>query len=191
MLRGSARSVGRLVINQRSPDTIDFPPRGRRPRRFGLLAFLLGCLLLFVGGGTVLSYYVDALWFGSLGYSAVFWRTLSLQTAIFALTAVVTFAVLFGAFVALKPAGFGELGDGGVIMINDRPVKVPVGPALLVIAGFIAAVIALGTAGGMAGEWPAIGLWWYGRALASTAAQVAEPIFGRPVGFYLFTLPVW
>jgi uncharacterized membrane protein (UPF0182 family) len=34
-------------------------------------------------------------------------------------------------------------------------------------------------------------LWWYGRATASAAAQVTEPIFGRSVGFYLFTLPVW
>jgi len=179
------------VIKQRSPETIDFPTRRRPPRRFGLIALLIAGLLLFIGGGTGLSYYVDALWFGSLGYGGVFWRTLGLQTVIFLITAGLTFAVLFGAFLALKPAGFGEIGEAGVIMINDRPFKVPVGPALTLIAAFVAAVIALGTAGGMAGEWPAIALWWYGHATASTAAQVTEPIFGRPVGFYLFTLPVW
>ena len=179
------------MINHRSPDTIDFPIRRRPPRRFGLIALLVAALLIFIGGGTGLSYYVDALWFGALGYGDVFWRTLGLQTAIFALTAGLTFAVLFGAFLALKPAGFGEIGEGGVIMINDRPVKVPVGPALTLIAAAIAAVIALGTAGSMAGHWPAIALWWYGHATASPAAQVTEPIFGRPVGFYLFTLPVW
>ena len=191
MLKRSAGSVGRPVINHRSPDTIDFPPRRPRSRRFGLFAFLIGCLLLFIGGGTVLSYYVDALWFGSLGYSQVFWRTLGLQAVIVGVTAVLTFAVLFGGFLALKPAGFGEIGEAGVIMINDRPVRLPVGPALTLIAAFIAGVIALGTAGGMAGEWPAIALWWYGHATASAAAQVTEPIFGRPVGFYLFSLPVW
>ena len=179
------------MINQRSSETIDFPARRRPPRRFGLIALVIAALLLFVGGGTAVSYYVDALWFGALGYGDVFWRTLGLQALIFTVTAGLTFAVLFGAFLALKPAGFGELGEAGVIMINDRPIKVPVGPALTLIAAFVAAVVALGTAGSMAGEWPAIALWWYGHATATAAAQVTEPIFGRPVGFYLFTLPVW
>src|SRR5204863_7742874 len=110
------------------------------PRRFGLIALLIAALLLFIGGGTAVSYYVDALWFDALGYGDVFWRTLGLQAAIFTLTAGLTFAVLFGAFLALKPAGFGELGEAGVIMINDRPIKVPVGRALTLIAALVAAV---------------------------------------------------
>ena len=111
----------------------------------------------------------------------------------FAVSGVVTFRALYGAFLALKPPQFGEIGTDGVIMINDRPVKVPVGPVLSLIAVVVSAVIALGTAGGLTAEWPAIALWWYGgaRPPAAAAAQQADPIFGRPVGFYLFTLPVW
>ena len=48
-------------------------------------------------------------------------------------------------------------------------------------------VIALITGGAMAAEWKTLALWWY----APQGAGVADPIFGRPLGFYLFTLPAW
>jgi uncharacterized membrane protein (UPF0182 family) len=36
-------------------------------------------------------------------------------------------------------------------------------------------------------QWPLLGLFWY----APRAAGAADPIFGRPLNFYLFTLPAW
>jgi len=68
------------------PESIDWPPprSPRRGRRHILIAFaLLAAVLL--GGRTALSYYVDALWFGSLGYGEVFWKTQGLQWGIFCL----------------------------------------------------------------------------------------------------------
>ena len=50
------------------------------------------------------SYYVDALWFGSLGYADVFWKTLSFQSGVFAAFAAATFLILYGSFLALKRA---------------------------------------------------------------------------------------
>ena len=47
-------------------------------RSADLLAVLA---VLVLGGGTALSYYVDALWFDSLGFADVFWKTLQLQAA--------------------------------------------------------------------------------------------------------------
>ena len=180
-------------MNDRPGDTIDFPrPRPGR-RRFGLLAILLVLGVLLLGGEAVLSYYVDALWFGSLGYGEVFWTTLNLQGTVFAAVFAVTFGALYGAFLALKPERFGEIGTDGWVMINDRPVRLPVGPVLTLIGVVVSAIIALGTAAGMTAEWPAIALWWYGRdaAAATAAAHAADPIFGRPIAFYLFTLPAW
>ncbi len=174
-------------------DTFNFQKRRSNRGHFG---WTLGIVLvvLFLGGSAALSYYVDALWFDSLGYGPVFWKTLNLQTAIFTITALVTFLALYGAFRALKPARFGEIGTGGVIIVNDRPVRVPVGPVLSLLAVALSGFIALGTAAGMAADWPAIALWWYGQGIAVPAAAVthaADPVFGRPVTFYLFTLPVW
>ena len=50
-------------------DTSPPPPRRRR-RPLGWIAAAI--LLLFLATGTLLSYYVDALWFESLGYGQVF-----------------------------------------------------------------------------------------------------------------------
>src|ERR1700676_5173732 len=101
-------------------ETIDWPLRRRQPRRRGLL--LLGVVLAAVlfGGGTALSDYVEALCSQSLGYMAVFWKTLNLQAAIFAIFAAATFLTLYGSYWAFKPARLGELA-GLPILINGQP----------------------------------------------------------------------
>ena len=48
-------------------------------------------------------------------------------------------------------------------------------------------VIAVVTGAGMMAEWPTFALYWY--APAPAPAAVVDPIFGRPITFYLFTLP--
>src|SRR5204863_2731791 len=58
---------------------------------------------------------------------------------------------------------------------------------------------AAATAGGLLAVWQTLALYWYGwpdgiRAtsqMAAAAAAAADPILGRPLGFYLFTLPAW
>ena len=73
------------------PESIDWPlihPPRRRRRLLLFLAFLVG---IFFGGRTALSYYVDVLWFGSLSYGGVFWKTLGLQWGIFTAFASATF----------------------------------------------------------------------------------------------------
>jgi uncharacterized membrane protein (UPF0182 family) len=114
------------------PDTIAWRP-SPRPRR-GRLVILAVLAVFVLGGGTALSYYVDALWFGSLGYSDVFWTTLKLQAAVFVAFAAVTFLVLYGSFLALKPAHLTDFAGGGTIIINGQPVKLPVEPVLRLIA---------------------------------------------------------
>jgi uncharacterized membrane protein (UPF0182 family) len=69
------------------PESINWPPTltghpPRRRRRFFIILAILAAI--FFGAKTALSYYVDVLWFGSLGYGEVFWKTLSLQWGIFA-----------------------------------------------------------------------------------------------------------
>ncbi len=181
-------------------DTIDWPPHRRPERRGRLLLIALAAAILF-GSGTAISYYVDALWFESLGYSAVFWKTLNLQMAVFAITAALTFVVLYGSFLALKPARLGEF-VGSAILVNGQPLRLPVEPVLRLIALGIALVVAVIAGAGLMGEWPTLALYWYGSAataalpaatpVAPAAGMAgADPIFGRPVAFYLFTLPAY
>jgi len=191
MLKAPAWSVAPIVLNDRAVDAIEYSGR-RPPRRRGALLLLLLILALLFGAGTAASYYVEALWFGSLGYAEVFWTTLNIEAMLFAVFTGATFAALYGAFLALKPTTFGELGSGGVIFINGRPITVPVGPVLRAIAILVSLVIALVTGASMMSDWPTFALWWYARgAPVSAAPQAADPIFGRPIPFYLFTLPAW
>jgi uncharacterized protein len=160
---------------------------GRDPpvhRRRGGMIILAIAFAVFLGGGTLVSYYVDALWFESLGYAAVFWTRINLQAATFAVFALASFAAIYGAFLALKPARFDQL-IGGRIMINQQWVQVPVEPVLKLVALGLALVIAVANAGGMMASWSTFALFW--DAPADTSAL--DPIFGRPLGFYLFTLP--
>src|SRR5689334_10733962 len=106
------------------PEPIDWPPR-RRPRRRGRIAIVIALALLIFGGGTALSYYVEALWFDSLGFGAVFWKSLNLQGAVFSVFFLATFALLYGAFSWLKPPRLGEL-TNFPILINGQPIRLPV-----------------------------------------------------------------
>jgi len=167
--------------------TLDWPPPRRRRRRARLVLFALLAAILF-GGGTALSYYVESLWFESLGFGSVFWKTINLQALIFALFFAATFAILYGAFLLLRPAKLAELTSP--ILINGQPLRLPVEPVLRLIGGGIAIAIAAITGLGMMAEWPTFALWRYGRNLPSALA-ISDPIFGRPIGFYLFSLPAW
>ena len=171
------------------PESIDWPPprppRRRRRRFLLILAVLAGIVF---GGRTALSYYVDVLWFGSLGYGDVFWKTLSLQWGIFAAFAAATFLILYGSFLALKRAHLPDLPSGHTIFIGGQPVKLPVEPVLRLIALGVSLVIAAATGAGMMAEWPTLALFWYAPR---TTGGVVDPIFGKPLNFFLFTLPAW
>jgi len=171
------------------PESIDWPPTlppRRRRRRFLLLLAVLAGIVF--GGRTAFSYYVDLLWFGSLSYGDVFWKTLSLQWGVFTAFAAATFLILYGSFLALKRAHLPDLPNGHTILIGGRPVKLPVEPVLRLIALGVSLAIAAATGAGMLAEWPALALFWYAPRLNT---GVVDPIFGKPLNFFLFTLPAW
>jgi len=160
-----------------------------RPRRRRLLLFILAVLaVIFFGGRTTLSSYVDLLWFRSLGYGDVFWKTLSLQWGVFAAFAAATFLVLYGSFLALKRAHLAYLPTGHTFLIGGRPVKFPVEPVLRLFALGVSLAIAAATGAGMMAEWPTLALFWY---VPRATGSVVDPIFGKPLNFFLFTLPAW
>jgi uncharacterized membrane protein (UPF0182 family) len=171
------------------PESIDWPrvQSPRRRRRFFL--FILAVLaVIFFGGRTALSYYVDLLWFGSLGYRDVLWKTLSLQWEIFTAFAAATFLILFGSFLALKRAHLPDLPGGHTIFIGGQPLKLPVEPVLRIIALVLSLGIAAITGAGMMTEWPTIALFRYAP---HSGGGFVDPVFVKPLSFFLFTLPGW
>ena len=172
------------------PEFIHFPVKTQtpRPRRRVLLIFIAIVAAIVFGSRTGLSYWVDLLWFQSLGYGEVFWKTRGLEWGIFAAFAVVTFLILYGVFSAFWRAHRGDLPRDHTIFIQGNAVKLPVATALRTIAAGLSLVISLATAGAMEEQWPTLALYWYAPP---TTGNVADPIFGLPLNFYLFTLPAW
>ena len=134
---------------------------------------------------TTVSYYVDSLWFHALGYGSVFWTRLDLRVAVFCAFAVVTFFVLYGAYWALRPERLGEL-PGATILVNRQPVNLPIGPLMNLGALIVFLAISAQAGATLSGSWTTLVLWRYAPHTATL-----DPIFGRPLGFYLFQLPAW
>jgi uncharacterized membrane protein (UPF0182 family) len=161
--------------------------RMKPPRRRGWLWLVVAVLAIIAfGGRTWLSYYVDALWFGSLGYAAVFWKSLAIQWVTFGGFAAATFVVLYGTYLALKRGSLDELSGGRTILIGGQPLTFRVHSLLRVAALAISLLVAFLTAAVMMAEWPTFALYWY-----APRGGVVDPIFGKPLSFYLFTLPAW
>jgi uncharacterized protein len=169
-------------------ESIDWPPPRTPRRRRHFLIILVVIAAIFFGGRTALSYYVDSLWFGSLGFAEVFWKIQSLQWGIFTAFTVATFLILYGSFLVLKRSHLPDLPSGHTIYIGGQPLKLPVEPVLRLIALGVSIVISVATGAGMMVEWPTLALFWYAPV---ATGSVIDPIFGKSVNFFLFTLPAW
>ena len=160
------------------------PPQGRR-----LLLLIVAVLaVIFFSSRTVLSYYVDTLWFGSLGYAEVFRKAISLQWLVFAGFFAATFFVVYGWFLTLWRMYQPHLLGGGRIFVGGRELRLPVERVLRPIGLVVSLGIAFVTAANMMLEWSTFALYWYAPR---SNGSILDPIFGRPLNFYLFTLPAW
>ncbi|MGH9604201.1 MAG: UPF0182 family protein [Terracidiphilus sp.] len=161
------------------------PPR--RGRRLLIFVAIVVAIVLF-SFRTAVSYWVNLLWFRSLGYEQVFWTTQFMQWGIFLGFAVLTFVILFGSFLALKRAHGSDLPATHTIFIQGQPLSFPVERVMHWIVLAVSAAISLATGGAMAAQWPTMALWWYAPRHVGRAP---DPILHKPLDFYLFTLPAW
>jgi len=143
---------------------------------------------VFLCGRIGLSYWVDLLWFQSLGYGEVFSKLLGLQIAAFVVFAGTTFLILYGAFSAIRRSHEADLPRAHAIVIAGEPISLSVQPVLRVISFGVSIVIACVTGLGWMADWPTLALFWYAP---HATGSVADPIFGKPLNFFLFTLPAW
>jgi hypothetical protein len=166
------------------PRVIDVGRPRRTRRRLAVLALVI---VTIVSSALLVSWYVEALWFSSLGFSSVFWRTLACKAGLFAVFAGATLLVLGTGFWAIKPRRLG----GRTVLVNGQPVTLSLGPIVTIAGWGAAALVAVISGSTMMEQWTTFGLYWNRPIGAAQAgAAVVDPIFGRPIDFYLFTLPV-
>jgi uncharacterized membrane protein (UPF0182 family) len=171
------------------PNFIDSPQhRSSAWGRRGLFFLVVLALGVFLCGRIGLSYWVDLLWFQSLGYGEVFWKSIALQITDFVVFAGTTFLILYGAFSAIRRSHEADLPRAHAIVIAGESISLSVQPVLRVISFCISIVIACVTGLALMAEWPTLALFWYAP---HATGGFADPIFGKPLNFFLFTLPAW
>ena len=144
---------------------------------------LLLLVLAVTGIPAVAEFYTDWLWFREVGYEHVFLRSLTVRAIVATAAGLAAFAVLGGnlllAMRALRPRPFMVATPQGpqTITVDPKSLK----PLVLLAAAFISLMIGL-FAGG---QWES---WLY--FLHSVPFGTADPILGRDVSFYVFTLPL-
>src|SRR5207253_1158419 len=81
----------------RESDIIDVTPKKPRRRRWKWLILVAIVVLFFIASRSV-SIYLSAAWFGSLGYSSIFWFIFRAKLEIFLIFLILTTAILRVAF---------------------------------------------------------------------------------------------
>jgi len=151
--------------------------------RLSLPGFLVILAVLAFAFPSAVRFSTDWMWFSQLGYADVFVRTINAQLITFAVTFTAVFAFLYlnlriaRRTITRPQIVLGTGVDGRTIAIDGRRLAGLALPVALVLA------LAIGLAG--ASHW----LDWLKYFNAQLFGDT-DPIFGRDVGFYVFSLPV-
>ncbi|MBV8927848.1 MAG: UPF0182 family protein, partial [Mycobacteriaceae bacterium] len=150
-----------------------------------LIAIALAVVVLLLVGPRLIDGYVDWLWFGELGYRSVFSTVLVTRLVVFLAATVLVGAVVFA---------------GAALAYRTRPVFVPTGGPNDPVARYRTAVMtrlrligigipaAIGVLAGIVAQsyWVRIQLFLHGGNFG-----IADPQFGKDLGFYAFELPFY
>jgi uncharacterized membrane protein (UPF0182 family) len=150
-----------------------------------LIGVAVAVVLLLLIGPRLIDTYVDWLWFGELGYRSVFTTQLVTRLVVFFVVAAFIAVIIFA---------------GLALAYRTRPVFVPTSGPNDPVARYRTAVMArlrlvgigvpvvIGALAGLVAQtyWPRVQLFLHGGDFG-----VADPQFGKDLGFYAFDLPFY
>ena len=151
--------------------------------RFRRYSLLIALVVAATGVPAAAELYTDWLWFAHVGYESVFLKSLGARALLTVLSGLVVFALLGGNLMlslrALRPRAFMVSTPHGpqTVTMDARRIKRPAIGA--------AALVSLLTAFAAGAQWET---WLY--YLHGTPFGRVDPVIGRDIGFYLFTLPL-
>ncbi len=155
------------------------PPAKRRWMTALVVLILAGALALFILINISKGFYSEWLWFNSLGYGSVYATILKTKVLVF-FSAAIIFCILFlGNLVLatrLAPKTEAHFGPWAIVRRPQQILRLGVitGTALLsLIFGLVAQ-----------GNWPVVLRFLNGQPFG-----IADPVFHREIGFYVFSLP--
>jgi len=178
--------------------TIGIPgPAQKAPRRGGLVGFVIAAIIVVVGLvllSVTNDLLVDWMWFSTIGYSQVFWTTIGAKMSVFFAVFVATALVLWAnARLALRlarqrsqlPAAFNPTVAAAAKSPDPFELMRERLPWPAVIAA-IAGLLALFVAWGATASWSTLLRFVYQAPYGTN-----DPLYGKDIGFYFFSLPTF
>ena len=162
----------------RPPDE-DAPTRERgNPRRY--LWFLIP-LLIFIFFNQIIGFVADWFWYDSLDLTSVLFTRIVAKMGLFLAGAVLFWLIVaFNVWLARRISPNGLYGTALEETVTAFGIRVV--PTILVAAAILAFFVGISTAS----AWESVLLF-----LNQSNFGLSDPIFGRDVGFFIFTLPIW
>jgi uncharacterized membrane protein (UPF0182 family) len=153
-------------------------------RRGPTLAILLiaAFFIAVTGLPSIIRLAADWYWFDALGFQTVFLTSLGTKLVLGTTVGLIAFAFFF---LNLRVAQRGLVPDPLVVRLSDRQPGLDLTQLLRRLAWPIALVLALLMGLAASSGWLVVL-----RFLQRTAFGEVDPVFGRDIGYYLFTLPV-
>src|SRR6478672_3868681 len=144
-----------------------------RRRPYGRVAIVVFLFIILLGARSFASYVIEYQWWKEMGQTATWFAMLSYQLAPLAAATFVAFAGLWMTHArALKFAG---------TRISEHPIYSRLATLALLVIAFLVAAASIDT-------------WTVVRYMGSGENQPGtwhDPVFGRPLAFYLFSLPFY
>ena len=180
----SIRNAGIRPLPPRIPGEV----RVRRGRRLVFVLLAAFAVLVFVPA--VATRLADWLWYREIGFERVFFTKIVAQWGLGIPAGLIAFAVLY-ASTRFALAGPGRDGIASrfrdlyaraeLAAISQTTIDATIRFVVLLATALVSLLFALA----IAAQWRTILQFWYRTPFGST-----DPVFGRDVGYYVFTLPV-
>jgi uncharacterized membrane protein (UPF0182 family) len=141
-------------------------------------------IVILIAAFQSVSFYVESLWYGSLGFLSVYWYRLRAQSTLFLLAAIVTAFALWLIFrLVTPPPGqvrrpFLQFGQEAILIPGRDTLKRAAWPVAIVIGLFFGI--------SFSADWSTFAVF----INRMPTPGISDPVFGRSLSFYLFTLPV-
>ena len=158
---------------------------GRRRRRFKIW-LVIAAILLLVFFSRILSIYVSALWFGSLGYSSVYWYIFKAKALLFLGSAVLTALLLSATFLLFQRLFGAYAFESRTIVLNNQPFQFSPAKFIRPLGWIVSVFFGLVYGFQLKDSWRQFALY-----LNQPSSSTYDPIFGKSLSFYLFSLPLY
>jgi uncharacterized membrane protein (UPF0182 family) len=173
------------------------PPRKSNRLRWGLFATMAGVIVLMI----VLDLAQKLLWMRELDYAGIFWTLLSVKWGMFAVALAFAFVYLWinARFavrridfspVKVSPSRVAAASPAGTVSVASdaiRGISSNLSPRLLLWAsGVTVMFVSLVFAAGVSTQWDTYLRFRYGGSF-----DLADPLYGVDLGFYIFRLPFY